>query len=545
MDSVSGSQRPTQAETLQQQQQTGEAQKAEQVSLGYNQNNSVSHQTGGGLIALPDAVDHAPIIPEPDSSTTPTGEELATMRTQSLSSQARAGLVSSIDLIRLTQPELLTPEMEARAGGLGTMLGAIESAPEDKLKSIVETTYTLGKAALEGTLDADMLDRIMSELQTKMEDNSIKYSEIEIKSRGAEAAQKHESNAEKIQEAIDNHNEAKEKAKRKKSKGPFGLKLAIMIVFPPLLFFEAGVGIHDSITGKDSGLSMFSNKSVMHKGLTTATEETGEFFEELALETKRKTEQTGEAIAKGTQAAHDATGNAALWALGVNPNMGQETTGDHLANSLADSAKKDDNTQTGSTKPVAPTGGTKPVSPSPTQPVDGTNPTVGTSSTENTPSVDSTSQTDPNVDVTLQGLEIGQQAMSQQELMKLLLQMQAQDESSEKLAQAIAALESGDFEGAKEILSNYTGDSLGTDDLGDGLTTEAAGQQPTVQAPASDRGTDSPAGPELPPSVGEEHQAYEDAFNLTGSLSEVASQTEQAQEEQVRQNGLVRRFGAA
>lgn len=541
MDSVSGSQRPSQLEALQQQQQAGKSEQVEKVAAGYNQNNSVSHQTGGELVALPDISDHAPVIPEPDSSTTPTGEELSSMRTQSLASQARAGLVSSFDIIAKSRPDLSTREMQARVGGLSTMLGSISSAPEAQLKSIVETTQALRQGALNlNTFDADKLDQIMTELQTKMEDNSIKYSEIEIKSRGDEAAKRHESNAEKIQESIDKHNEAK--AKRKKKGGLFGLKVAIMTIFPPLAVFESVVGMYDATAGKDSGLSMFSRKSALHKGLTEATEANKKFADEI-VESGKQTGQVykdfGEGVGRtfGSEETWNSTGDGILWGIGIDPETGQP--------------RSDVKEQPSITIYTLPTEDTAPVQGS--TPTEGTVPTEGIAPTEGTAPADgSTTQIDTDVAATLQGLGLGQEAMSQQELMKLLLQMQKQEESSEELAQAIAALESGDFEGAKEILSNYTADSLDTEGLGEGLTTETTGQQPGPAGQATGQPVrDQPVAdntrhqPELPPSTEADHQPFEDAFGLAGSLSEVASQTAAAQEEQIRQNGLVRRFGAA
>ena len=57
----------------------------------------------------------------------------------------------------------------------------------------------------------------------------------------------------------------------------------------------------------------------------------------------------------------------------------------------------------------------------------------------------------------MQGLDVGESALTSQEMMKLLQQMKAAEENKEKLEEAIAALESGDLESLKQAVTGLSG----------------------------------------------------------------------------------------
>ncbi len=84
-----------------------------------------------------------------------------------------------------------------------------------------------------------------------------------------------------------------------------------------------------------------------------------------------------------------------------------------------------------------------------------------------------------SLDTATQGLDIAQTGLSQAEFMKLLQQIQAAEDSKEKLSEAIAALESGDPKSAAEILGSAS-DTLGLDSgTGENLTSgSTSSQQP-------------------------------------------------------------------
>ncbi|MRI32764.1 hypothetical protein EOPP23_07155 [Endozoicomonas sp. OPT23] len=88
-----------------------------------------------------------------------------------------------------------------------------------------------------------------------------------------------------------------------------------------------------------------------------------------------------------------------------------------------------------------------------------------------------TRATDPVADAT-EGMAIAQNGLSHADMMKLLLQMQKQDENNQKLADAVAALEAGDPTLAKQILGDLV-DTAGLDaSLGESLTTDTSRQNP-------------------------------------------------------------------
>ena len=482
VDSVSGSQRQTPLEAYQEKQRTGELQELEKVSAGYDQSNTVSYRTGGDYIQLPPGSEseQAPSIPGPNYDVTATPNDINGMRVHSLTSQARSGLTSSIELLERTQPELVTPELAAHVREVEGRLSAIESAPEGQLKSILGTATRFGEEALAGTLDADKLQQIMMELEGKMVDNSIKYSEIELKSKAADAERVATSNIKDIREYIEKSND---------DKALFGLKIALAVLFPPLGVWEAVQAIDREVTRSDSGLSMFSSSQAR-----------GEAWQRtIDLGTKEHWEKKGEDIA---------------WGLGFNPNTGMPATAaDYRQRDIERSSQSQGTTSVTSA---------------------GASPTTVTDTPLTTESPSSTSSDKP-VETAYQGLEVAQGGLTQAEYMKLLQKLQQSEENKEKLQEAIAALESGNPKAAAEILGGLS-DQLGMESsLGDSTTTDTTlGQQPQPQIPQQ---------PETAPplSTNEQQEARSEARELLDRLDEVSDRAQSAEETSIRQQGLIAR----
>ena len=261
---------------------------------------------------------HAPIIPEPDSATTPTGDKLSDLHTQTLLHKVRSGVNSIVNVLKHDQPEMITPEISEKATQINAGLGKVSSAPVQLMKELADKVDSLRTSLDNGTLDSDQLDQIMSEIRTKMDDNSIKFSEFDIKYRSADAQQRHDSNIEKLE----NHIKEAEKAKEESSSGGW-FRVFVTAIFPPLALFEAGVQIAEEITGSESSLSMFSKNNAFGKILDDAEKDIEKAFEpmgdkqaweNLGKEVKRDFNKLGDDIEKafepmGKKEAWDNLGN--------------------------------------------------------------------------------------------------------------------------------------------------------------------------------------------------------------------------------------------
>ncbi|MCW7554817.1 hypothetical protein NX722_19770 [Endozoicomonas gorgoniicola] len=585
VDSVSGGRPQTPVEAFQEQQKAGQAEKIDKIGLSYDNGNSVSHLDAKGENPLASSIIHAPVIPEPDSATTATGDKLSDVHTQTLLHKVRSGVNSIVNFLKHDQPEMITPAISEKASEINAGLGKVSSAPVPLMKELAAKVDSLHNGLDSGTLDSDQLDQIMSEIRSKMDDNSIKYSEFDIKLRSANAQQKHDSNIEKIE----NHIKEAEKAKQESSSGGW-FKSFITAIFPPLALFEAGVQIAEEITGSESSLSMFSKNNAFGKVLDEAEKDIEKTFTDFGIDIKEAFEPIGkkeawdnlgkdldrdlgrlgrdteQAFSKAGNEVADAfkpIGNKQAWDnLGDDLNrdlgkLGKDTeqafskAGNEVADAfepignkqawdnLGDDLNRDlgklgrDTEQAFSKAGNEIADAYKPIGQKETwdntgdeiltdlgiEPSSGK--TIESASVETKEEGSfaveqekakiekelsaATLELDNEREVftALQGLDVGESAMTSQEMMKLLQQMKIAEENKEKLEEAIAALESGDLESLKQIATELSG--------GDAII--ALMDNPEASA-----------------------------AKLTGSLLDVPAETIKMQEDQMLQNSMTKRF---
>ncbi len=355
--------------------QLNELQKADEISKGYDQSNSVSYHTGGGLVQLPPGASEAPSIPAPDDAIT---GDVGNLK-QQLAQQTAASLKGQVGGLTSTIPsELFTEESLNNMTAISGNLSRLSDASPEVLRNINSSLGELAGANRNDTLTSGQLEEVLMQISASLEDNSVKYAQenilIESEARQLQSNEKIEA----IREQIDQANNPGASV----SPSIVQLKLLAVAIFPPLAIWEGSLGI-------DRGINPGKNNA--HLSIFTAAE-----IEYMNRPDEPPTQYYSPPVAPG---------------LGVAANP-----------------------------------------------------------------------TDPVFDAT-EGMAIAQNGMSHGDMMKLLLQMQLRDESSQKLADAIAALEAGDPILAKEILGDSV-DQAGMDaSLGDSLTIDASRQNPPTTPP--------------------------------------------------------------
>ena len=306
-ESISGGRPLTPIEAFQEQQKADQAEKIDKIGLSYDPNNSVSHRDAKEETLLAAATLHAPEIPLPNQAATPTGDELIAMETQAKAAEVNFQITNSLEILKKTQPDLVTPELTSQIGQISNRLSVIESAPPGFMEDMSFLGDNLLMRAANQDLDPDMLNQIMSELQSNMDDNAVKFSEFEIKPQLADAQQRHDSNIQKIEEHIKQAEEAKKK--ESSSGGGFlsGLKAFFTAIIPPFAIYEAVIAINDKVSGSDSGLSIFSKNNSIGNAFKSASDEVEDAFEGFGNDTKRAFEKFGnDAKREFDQFANDA-----------------------------------------------------------------------------------------------------------------------------------------------------------------------------------------------------------------------------------------------
>ena len=171
----------------------------DKVSEGHSQQNSMSVKTADPDTLTPSTGnDLPPAIAAPETASIPSPVHLDAAALESTTQQIRSSLITSLDLLHTQQPDQVTPELAQKVAHLDVELSAITEAPADKLQSLLSTSGKLVDHAVAGTLSIGKLEEIVSELQTKLEDNSIKRSQDEIKSRMEEIETRSQSNLQLI-----------------------------------------------------------------------------------------------------------------------------------------------------------------------------------------------------------------------------------------------------------------------------------------------------------------------------------------------------------
>ncbi|MET4692840.1 hypothetical protein [Endozoicomonas lisbonensis] len=500
VDSVSGGRPQTPIESFQEQQKADQAEKADKIGLSYASGNSMSHHTADkGDVSFAVVNPHAPSISEPDT-TTATGEELSAVKSQSHASQLRAGVYSSFDLLQKNHPELVTPELEVKAEELkfkADKMGFASSIPDGLAKDIQQSVTKLQSIAESPNLDADKLEQVMSEIQTKMDDNSAKLTEFSIKSRSADAQVKYDQNIEKIEEHIKEVEEAK--AKQASSSGGWFAGL-IMAIFPPLALYEAGVQIAEEINGSDSDVSLLSRNNAFGKALSDAEKGIEEAFTDAGNEANQAFTKAGKEISDtfepmGKKEAWENLGDELKQdakAMGKDIEQAFTKAGEDLKQDAKAMGKDIDQAFSKAGDDIAAT--VKPIGDKKTWDDSGDKilAGLGIEPTSGNKVPDESSfaveqekmKMEKELAVAMQGLDVGESAMTSQEMMKLLQQMKAAEESKEKLEEAIAALESGDLDSLKEIAAGLSGGDAIIDMIDNPETATAGLTQSLLDVPA-------------------------------------------------------------
>ena len=471
VDSVSGGRPQTPVEAFQEQQKTNQAEKIDKIGLSYDSSNSVSHRAARGEAPLSAIETHAPSIPEPNAGTTATGVELSTAKSQSQLDQLRAGVYSSFDMIEKNHPGLATPEFQLKAENLRFEVDHLRpsSISDANLKSLQHSVKTLTDSAASPTLDADKLDQIMSEIQTRMDENSVKFSEFEIKSRSDNAQQRYDSNIENIEQYIKDV----EEAKASQSSGGSWLSGIITAIFP---VFEIAAQITKAVD-PDTDFSLFSRNSSIGKAIGNAEKDIEDFFEpigdkkawgslgnELKQGFDKVGKDTGQAFTEAGNKIADAykpIGDKEAWgSFGNELKQGFDKVGKDTGQAFAEAGNKIADAY----KPI---GDKKAWENSGDEILRdlGIDPSSGKSVESVANFADGLSVAVKNEEIkieqelsaAMQGLDVGESALTNQEMMKLLQQMKVAEENKEKLEEAIAALESGDIESLKEVAAGLSG----------------------------------------------------------------------------------------
>ena len=451
--------------------QLEELQQAERVSRGFDQQNSSSHTTGGGLQQLPPAGSEPPSIPAPDYAVT---GDVGNLK-QQVVMQTAANLRGQVEgLSNTLPPELQTEQTQAKLDAISEKLSRLEDASPEVLHSISNSLGSLAEASRNGTLTSDKLDEILMQINGKMEDNSTKYAQETIKIQSQDRQMQHESNIEKIRDHIEEVNEAK----KKKKSGPFGggfglmgMKLGIGLIFPPLALYEASLDLGSAYSGKN--LSHLSPMSMLHTAM----------------------------INDGSKAVEDPS----YFVPPVRVQLRQQQGKDEWIQSVTIPERTDNNNSTNT-------------------------------------DTSTTASSDPVFDAS-EGLGIAQTGMSNVEMMKLLMQMKQQDESNEKLAEAIAALEAGDPSLAAEILSSSS-DTLGMQSGLDESLTASTDQQ---QAPTLGEQSSASTAPDINLGAPSDDEGYasdsseQDFDQFLSQLSQVPEQAAKTESEALLQMGQIQR----
>lgn len=509
VDSVQGRPQQPQLDTvsrpLEDQTQSTPVEKPDSVSIGYDQENSFSHRTGGPLIQLPPEAEHPPTLTKPATTNYLVPGEVQNPLTHGETSQARHNLDSGLSQLETNHPFLATPEVKEKFKKIGDKLGSLQEGSPDKLASIRQATEDLATKASEGTLDADQLEQILTELQTKLEDSSFKFAEQKIE---IQAEQNQKTRAENIADMRASINESKE------NKGLFGLKIAAAAIFPPLGIWEGIMAITREVEGKDNGLSIFSSSRARKTGLDKAESDFESAGNAIGDYFKRRFRARGsrggaEAIgmvgvpqpttSRGRNAGlagsyfMDQKINSAEQQLGLPPLEPSQQVIDGMSTGRRRGRRGRRGRRNSFMEPPGITAyrgerlarlekelGITPPPPSLPSNISGRHMTpslimtnhhaqrlqaieehlASRSSSSTTTQTQSTKQ-DPDETAALKtatdGLTVAESGLSQIEMMKLLQQIKESEENKEKLQEAIAALQGGDIEAAKSALQSIPG----------------------------------------------------------------------------------------
>ncbi|UYM17790.1 hypothetical protein [Endozoicomonas euniceicola] len=448
-------------------------------------------------------------------------------------------------MIEKNHPGLATPEFQAKAENLRFEVDHLKpsSISDAQLKNLQQSVKTLGDAAASPTLDADKLDQIMSEIQTKMDENSVKFSQFEIQSRSDNAQQTYDKNIEGIEQYIKDV----EEAKASQSSGGGWLSGIITAIFP---IFEIAAQITKAVD-PDTDFSLFSRNSSIGRAIGQAEKDVEEFFapmgdkqawdnlgkdlkqdfnklghdiekafepmgkkeawENLGDDVKQDFEKLGKDIEKAfepigkkeawenlgndvkqdfeklgrdIEKAFEPMGKKEAWEnlgddvkqdfekLGKDIEKAFEPIGEKEAwENLGDDVKQDfEELGTDIEKAFEPMGKKEAwdnlgddilndlgIEPSSGKPVESATVAEDSSLAVEKEKI----KIEKELGAAMQGLDVGESALTSQEMMKLLQKMKDAEENKEKLEEAIAALESGDLESLKQAVAGLSeGDAI-------------------------------------------------------------------------------------
>ena len=202
VDSVSGNTRINQPLPAEKAEGSENTKKSQEVSSGHSLSNSSSIQQAALPEHLTVELQGVPSLPSA-SSVSVSQEVLSDVKLKATTGLIRAELQTGLEDLAKNQEGKVPESLIYDVARLDYELTTIKDIPEDKLQGLKETSGKLSQAVLEGSLTPGKLEEILSELQTQLEDTTIKRTEQDIESRMVEIEKNAEKKIELLRLAIE------------------------------------------------------------------------------------------------------------------------------------------------------------------------------------------------------------------------------------------------------------------------------------------------------------------------------------------------------
>ena len=507
VDSVSGNNRPVQVAADLESLQASPLQKVSLITRGHDGASTVSFHFPDGIFESLGANTNKPIIPDPTTSVVSVDPEVINDARMSSSRERMILGVENIKHQLITErPSLVTPVFLEKFDEFRSKISKMSSASPESLQKVHLSMLKL-RGGLEdySGMDIDTFERLMIDLQTKLQDNSIKYAEVEITSLSEERQAASSRKIEDMREHIAKHNS---------NKGFFGFKIAMSAILFPLGIWEGFMAIDRAVTKEDNGLSIFSSAQARSEQFSLANQKKirkgfSDFFKYPSgrrgstRHIKERDEQQAQDNMRGRFA--EAERNTRETNARLNPPAALRNPAQGIV-------------QTARLRSA--------------QEIQGLEIQGLESVFLNSDISEEVFEAGGRLKAAATGLELAREALPKTDMMKLLQQIQHTEENKEALEAAIAALERGDPEAAAELLAatpnqHFTG---GGDDAGPAA--ESSQQNPLAEPGSS-------TAEELAHSGDQWEMADLEPF--LAEMEEVPQQLAEIREDTLRQSLLIQR----
>lgn len=182
-DSVSGNQQPLPVQIPSEQMKP---EGVEPSSPGFENKNSVSYKSTDSSAPQYLNSEEPPTLPEPKLMSPPSESELESMQEQSLVSQTKGKLLSSLNQLQGNKNISISPEFAEDIYTLNDQLDTPGYLDKSSIEKAVKLADRLYDTVFSESLDAGKLHEIMVNLQNQIQDNSAKYSELVLKIKATE-----------------------------------------------------------------------------------------------------------------------------------------------------------------------------------------------------------------------------------------------------------------------------------------------------------------------------------------------------------------------